>query len=209
MRLAVPILLFLAAAVPIQAQTVPPAAQTVSLSGPRFGVTGLSPGVVDALAEREIEVSHLITQFGWQFEKQFYSTEGGLTAVTEWVGLLGGLEQSVVLPSLTWMVGIRTKDGAEFGIGPNFTPAGSALALAAGVTFRVGVMNVPVNVAVVPSKAGTRVSLLTGFNLRSRTPSYRTAPPRTVPPPRPPRYPCIDYVPDALGRLRPVPCGIR
>ena len=203
----VPLLLVIAA--PIQAQTVPPVAQTVSLSGPRFGVTGLSPGIKDALAERDIDVSHVITQFGWQFEKQFYSTEGGLTAVTEWVGLLGGLEQSVVIPSLSWMVGIRTKDGAEFGIGPNFTPAGSALVLAAGITFRAGVMNVPVNVAVVPSKTGTRVSLLTGFSLRNRTPSYRTAPPRTLPPPRPPRYPCIDYVPDVLGRLRPVPCGIR
>jgi hypothetical protein len=199
--------MFLALAAPIQAQTVPPPAQSVSLSGPRFGVTGLSSGIVDKLGEQEIEVGHLITQFGWQFEKQFYSTEGGLTAVTEWVGLLGGLEQSVVLPSLTWIVGVRTKDGAEFGLGPNFTPAGTALALAAGVTFRAGVMNVPVNVAVVPSKAGTRVSLLTGFNMRSRPAPYRAAPP---PPPRPPvRYPCFDYAPDALGRLRPVPCGMR
>ena len=123
--------------------------------------------------------------------------------VTEWVGLLGGLEQSVALPSFTWMVGVRTKDGAEFGIGPNFTPAGSALALAAGVTFRAGVMNVPVNVAVVPSKAGTRVSLLTGFSLRSSTSPYRTA--RI----RPTRRPCTNYVPDQLGRLRPVPCGLR
>ena len=32
--------------------------------------------------------------------------------------------------------------------------------------FRMGVLNVPVNVAVVPSKAGLRVSFLTGFALR-------------------------------------------
>ena len=202
MRLALSVLLLLVVAAPIQAQVVPPPAQTVGLSGPRFGVTALSPGVVDALADRNIDVAPLITQFGWQFEKQFYNTEGGLTMVTEWVGLLGGLEQSVALPSFTWMVGVRTKDGAEFGIGPNFTPAGSALALAAGVTFRAGVMNVPVNVAVVPSKAGTRVSLLTGFSLRNTTSPFRTARIR-------PRRPCTNYVPDQLGRLRPVPCGIR
>jgi hypothetical protein len=128
----------------------------------------LGDGVVAKLKERSIEVTPTISQFGWQFEKQFYSSQGGLTAVTEWVGLIGGLEQSVALPSLSWMVGVRTRDGAEFGIGPNVTPAGTALAIAAGVTFRAGVLNVPMNLAVVPSKAGVRVSVLSGFNLRGR-----------------------------------------
>jgi len=66
------------------------------------------------------------------------------------------------------MVGLRTRDGAEFGIGPNITPAGVALAVAGGVTFRAGTLNVPMNVAVVPSKVGTRISVLTGFNMRRR-----------------------------------------
>jgi hypothetical protein len=66
------------------------------------------------------------------------------------------------------MVGVRTRDGAEFGIGPNITPAGTALVLATGMTFRTGVMSIPVNVAVVPSKSGTRVTVLTGFSLRHR-----------------------------------------
>jgi hypothetical protein len=39
--------------------------------------------------------------------------------------------------------------------------------MAAGVTFSRGALNVPVNVAVVPSRAGVRVSLLTGFNFRN------------------------------------------
>lgn len=60
----------------------------------------------------------------------------------------------MAIPSLTWLVGMRTSGGAEFGIGPNITPAGTGLALAAGVTFRRGFVNVPFNVAVVPSKAG-------------------------------------------------------
>jgi hypothetical protein len=38
--------------------------------------------------------------------------------------------------------------------------------LAAGVTLRTGIMNVPMNIAVVPSKAGTRVTILTGFSMR-------------------------------------------
>ncbi len=154
---------------PVGAQTmIPPPAKTVSLSGPRFGVTVLSDGVVAKLQEQSIDVRGMVTQFGWQFEKQFYTRDSGVAALHEWVFLLGGLEQDVVLPSLTWLVGLRTNGGTEFGIGPNVTPAGVALALAFGVTFRAGVMNVPINIAVVPSKAGTRVSFLTGFNMRRR-----------------------------------------
>jgi hypothetical protein len=145
---------------------LPPVAKTADLSGPRFGLTLLADGVVKKLAERDIDVTSHISQFGWQFEKQFYTKSSGVTMVTEWVALVGGLEQSVALPSLSWVVGVRTRDGAEFGIGPNITPAGTALVLATGMTFRAGVVNVPVNVAVVPSKAGSRVSVLTGFSLR-------------------------------------------
>jgi hypothetical protein len=124
--------------------------------------------VVKKLEDRNIKVGPHISQFGWQFEKQFYTRGSGVTMVSEWVGLVGGLDQSVVLPSLSWIVGIRTRDGAEFGIGPNVTPAGTALVLATGMTFRTGALNIPVNVAVVPSKAGTRVSVLSGFSLRRR-----------------------------------------
>jgi hypothetical protein len=153
---------------PALSQTLPPVAHTANLSGPRFGLTLLSDGIVNKLAERDIAVRPYISQFGWQFEKQFFTKDSGVTMVTEWVALIGGLEQSVALPSLSWMVGVRTRDGAEFGIGPNITPAGTALVFATGMTFRTGALNVPVNVAVVPSKSGTRVSVLTGFSLRQR-----------------------------------------
>jgi len=154
---------------PALSQTIlPPIAKTADLSGPRFGLTLLSDGVVQKLEERDIKVGPHISQFGWQFEKLFYTRDSGVTMVTEWVGLVGGLEHSVVLPSLSWMVGVRTRDGAEFGIGPNITPAGTALVLATGMTFRTGALNIPVNIAVVPSKVGTRVSLLSGFSLRHR-----------------------------------------
>jgi hypothetical protein len=147
----------------------PPPLRSVNLSGPRFGFTSLSEGVVEKLHERNIDVGSTISQFGWQFEREFYSSKtGGLAALNEFIVLAGGLEQGVVLPSVTWMVGLRSPGGAEFGIGPNITPAGVALALAGGVTFRSGALNVPVTFAVVPSKVGTRVSMLTGFNMRGR-----------------------------------------
>jgi hypothetical protein len=169
MRIIFAVFLLLSVAVPSAAQSfVPPPPKVIELSGPRFGLTSLSPGVIEKLAERDIAVRPMISQFGWQFERQFTSRGSGLTAVSEWVVLFGGLEQNVALPSLTWLVGLRNAQGAEFGIGPNITPAGTALALAAGVTFRVGSMNVPMNFAVVPSESGVRVSILTGFNFRRR-----------------------------------------
>ena len=172
MRPALLMLLFVTVAAPVAAQTVvdvtipPPRLKVVGLSGPRFGITALSEGVVEKLRERSIDVRSNITQFGWQFEKQFYSRDTGPAVVNEWVLLFGGLEQGHALPSLSWLVGLRSRNGAEFGLGPNLTPAGVALALAGGVTLRSGGLNVPVTFAVVPSKAGTRISMLTGFSLR-------------------------------------------
>jgi hypothetical protein len=157
------------AARPAVAQTIPPPAHEADLAGPRFGITALTPGILDKLkADEGWDLAPVVTQFGWQFEKQFYGKTGGPTFVTEAVVLVGGLEQGVAIPSLSWLVGVRAFDGPEIGVGPNVTPAGVALALAAGKTFRAGVLNVPVNIAVVPSRLGMRVSLLTGFSLRRR-----------------------------------------
>ena len=160
------LLVTLLLSVPALSQTLPPPVYTADLSGPRFGLTYLAPRVIEKLAERDIQITSNISQFGWQFEKQFYAKGGGVTMVTEWVALLGGLDQGVALPSLNWLVGLRTSEGAEFGIGPNITPMGTGLVLAGGVTLRAGAMNVPLNVAVVPSKAGATVSFLAGFSLR-------------------------------------------
>jgi hypothetical protein len=168
-RLMTVAVLFAASSGPAWCQTLPPPAHIADLAGPRFGGTFLSPGVVDTLKKVDgINVAPMITQFGWQFEKQFYNGGPGPSALTEAVVLFGGLEQGLVLPSVSWLVGVRTHEGTEFGIGPNITPVGVALALAAGKTFRAGILNVPVNVAVVPSKSGVRVSMLTGFSLRHR-----------------------------------------
>jgi len=115
---------------------LPEAPPSIRLSGPRVGVTFLSDGVVDKLAEdASVDVSTAITQFGWQFEKRFYSGANGLTAVSEWVALVGGLDQGVFLPSVSWLIGLRTGSGIEFAVGPNLTPLGTAFAAAAGVTF--------------------------------------------------------------------------
>lgn len=155
-----------AAELDAQESRVPPASQRVKLSGPRFGVTYLGGRIVDSLAALDIDVSPVITQFGWQWERQFYANANGPAAVTEWVLLVGGLEQGAFLPSLSWIVGMRTTGGTEFGVGPNLGPSGFALAFAGGVTRRSGGLNLPISISVVPSKLGTRLSLLGGFTMR-------------------------------------------
>ena len=140
---------------------------TVDLSGPRFGVTMLSQGAVDLLAqEHDIVVRPVVSQFGWQFEKRLYTSPEGMSALTEFVPLISGLEQGQALPSLNWLTGVRSASGMEFGIGPNFSPVGVGLVLAAGVTVRSGALNIPLNFAIATSKTGARVTILTGFTIR-------------------------------------------
>jgi len=157
-------------ATPALSQTIPvPPSYPVNLSGPRLGVTSLSNGVVDAIKkDTGAEVGPMISQFGWQFEKRFYGGKDGLSAITEFVVLAGGLEQNVILPSVNWLVGVRTREGFEFGAGPNITPIGTSMVYAVGATIPSGALNFPVNVAIAPTSAGVRVSLLTGITMRQR-----------------------------------------
>lgn len=189
--------LALVLAVPVHAQTS--AAGPHRQSGPRVGVTFLSPGVVDQInaAVHEGGVGAqidsgfpVVTQVGWQFEFQTFQTDGGLTGVTEIVPLLSGLERGLVIPNLTWVIGLRTRGGLEAGIGPNVTlslreadplppdvyaeqsPVAAdvrvGLALVAGVNARMEGVSVPVNAAVVLGERGPRVSLLVGLNVSER-----------------------------------------
>jgi hypothetical protein len=140
-------------------------ANRFNFSGPRFGATYLNSTMVEKLASNGIEVGNVVTQFGWQFEREIYTVENGPMALNEWVLLVGGLDRGVFLPSLSWLVGVRGRNGIEMGIGPNVTPLGISLAGAAGVNIRRAGMNFPVNLALVSSKSGVRVSVLTGFTL--------------------------------------------
>jgi hypothetical protein len=150
-----------------QDSRIPPVMDYADLSGPRFGVTVLPQSLVDTLNARGMSVGPLITQFGWQFERIFYRSETGFSAMAEWILLVGGLDQGAFLPSLSWMFGIRTRRGIEFGVGPNVSTGGFGLALATGITTRAGPLNVPINLAVVPSDLGTRVSVLVGFTMQT------------------------------------------
>lgn len=150
----------------IQSETLP--SRPLSLSGPRIGMTMLAKGeALDSLRSHyERDVSGTITQIGWQFEQRFYADQtNGLAALSEIVVLVGGLEQNMFLPSLSWLAGLRTGQGFEVGAGPNLSLTGVGLTVAAGATLQVGRLNLPVHFAFVPSPRGSRTTLLAGFSL--------------------------------------------
>lgn len=174
MRLTLLILCALYGAAPALAQTEPdppPASvstEPLTLSGPRFGITFLSSDLVDRLNQdfgEDLDANPIITQFGWQFETRLFVADTGLSGVTEFVPLIGGLEQGLFLPSFSFLVGIRSASGFEAGLGPNVSLGGAAYVVAAGLTQQYGGLNIPVNVSAVLSGDGVRLSLLVGFNL--------------------------------------------
>lgn len=156
------LLLAVAPSLRAQAQEFHP----VELSGPRVGVTALFGPVADSLHDA-LDINPVISQFGWQMEHRFYTGTGTdkISGVTELVVLVGGLDQGAFIPSASWLVGARTARGTEFGVGPNLSAAGVGMVVAGGITFRTGELNFPVNLAVVPARNGTRISLLSGFNI--------------------------------------------
>ena len=142
--------------------------EVIHLDGPRLGFTLLSQGVVNKAHDNGVDITPFITQFGWQFENRLFRLPNGVSGLVELVPLVGGLEQGQFLPSVSGLLGVRGRKGFEFGMGPNVTPLGASLVLAMGTSIRSYGINFPINLAVVPGKDGTRVSLLFGFNSRHR-----------------------------------------
>jgi hypothetical protein len=132
-------------------------------SGPRLGVAYLTRGSETA-KQLNKPFSPVTTLFGWQFEHPFDVGPELPTVVSEVVLLVGGLEQNLVLPSATWLIGVRQANGVEFGVGPTITGAGTQIAFAGGITHHFSMVNVPINVAVAPARKGVSLSLTAGFN---------------------------------------------
>jgi len=143
----------------------PPIIEMIRLNGPRLGFTVVTGRLADRLDDR-LNAGPVLSQFGWQFETRLFTTDNGTSGLFEFIPLIGGLEQGKFLPSLNGLIGLRGAKGLEFGVGPNVSVAGAALAFAFGTTFQARNINYPVNVAVVPGNQGLRFSLLVGFNAR-------------------------------------------
>jgi hypothetical protein len=144
----------------------------LKLGGPRFGVSySNGPGFDDLVKQvhqtkPDATVNSFMTQFGWQMEYRMFRTDQGVTALTEVIPLVGGLDQGLALPSLTWLVGLRGADGLEFGVGPDIGIGGVSMMIGAGYTVDMGGINIPINLAVGEgAKNTTSTCLSVGFNL--------------------------------------------
>ena len=141
-------------------------AQIEKLAGPRVGVTMITSGSLASIIRGDVpffsdDVSKewtgstgkygaAISQYGWQWESRF-ADGGDITGIVEWIVLVGGMEKGMFLPSASSMVGLRTAKGIEFAVGPNLSLGGIAMVFGAGYNFKFGKLNVPINIAYVPS----------------------------------------------------------
>ena len=141
-------------------------AQIEKLAGPRVGVTMITPGSLASLVRGDVpffsddvrkewtgltgKYGAAISQYGWQWESRF-ADGGDITGIVEWIALVGGMEKGMFLPSASSMVGLRTAKGIEFAVGPNLSLGGITMVFGAGYNFKFGKLNVPINIAYVPS----------------------------------------------------------
>ena len=166
-------------------------AQIQKLAGPRIGMTLITEGSTadflhkgfDYVDEEENKLgetgSAFTSQYGWQWESRFADGGGDVVGIVEWVALVAGMEQGKFLPSLTSVIGARTSNGLEVGVGPSLSLSGVGMVFAIGKNFRSGSLNLPVNLVFMPGKnidsdingdaytysTGARISLMVGFNL--------------------------------------------
>ena len=91
----------------------------------------------------------VMSQYGWQWESRFADGEK-VVGIVEWIALVGGMEKGMFLPSVSSLVGARTASGFEFAMGPNLSLSGFGMVFGAGYNFKVGDLNLPVNIAFVP-----------------------------------------------------------
>ena len=141
-------------------------AQVDRLAGPRVGVTMVQAGSLASILRKDIPLfsddireewtgstgkyGAVMSQYGWQWESRFLDG-GDIVGLVEWIALVGGMEKGMFLPSVSSMVGLRTASGFEFAAGPNLSLGGIAMVIGIGKTLKFGKLNVPVNIAYVPS----------------------------------------------------------
>jgi hypothetical protein len=99
----------------------------LNLQGPRFGYTFAFGPMAEVMMRDRSQggygVNPAMFQFGYQFEKQ-YLNEGKFQALFEFIPMVTGFDQQMVLPSITVMNGFRNNvSGWEVAIGPSFSLA--------------------------------------------------------------------------------------
>ncbi|HHH54447.1 MAG TPA: hypothetical protein ENK91_12370, partial [Bacteroidetes bacterium] len=101
-----------------------PDVEKLSLAGPRIGMvffTGTDADIIKAPEEvGGFDGRPFYFQFGYQFEIS-YLNAGKIQALFEIIPMISGVDQGVIIPSLTLLNGVRLNtNGFELAIGPSF-----------------------------------------------------------------------------------------
>jgi hypothetical protein len=177
-------LLVIVGAVSTYGETEVPAKRLELVYGPRVGVSYIAAdpeefneSLQEMFPDSERKYFPIITQFGLSVEQRIRLGNTESHFAFQEVLILGGLDQNLVIPSLSVLIGFRSRAGLELGLGPivsmkrsgdDAAGVGLSVVYAVGWTFGFDGVFVPVNLAVVPtpSDGAPRITLLTGFNFR-------------------------------------------
>ena len=142
------------------------------LNGPRLGMSYLLGEDLPVINGKEI--GPLVSQFGWHFEWIIRPEGGGPAFVTQLIPFLGGVEHSLLIPSVSTVFGIRLPFGLEFGMGPHLSTRFSkdewispSLVGAIGQSINFSGVSIPLNIAVTTSKHGQAAAFVFGYAIPS------------------------------------------
>jgi hypothetical protein len=116
----------------------------------------------------------IMSQFGVNLEQRIQLGFTDSHFVFQEVILVTGLDQNILIPSFSGLIGFRSKFGLEFGLGPSFNikASDSGIEVAMTVVYAIGWtisfsgVYVPINLVVLPTPADglPRIGIITGFN---------------------------------------------
>ncbi|MBN4051923.1 hypothetical protein JYT53_00310 [Cytophagaceae bacterium AH-315-L13] len=149
----------------------PTAPTIIGLYGPRVGVAY----VITSPEEFTNQVNKIyggdnfypiFSVFAINLEQRILLGETNSHFAFQEIILIGGVDQGILLPSGTFMIGYRHSKGFEFGMGPNLSFSGLGLVAAIGKTFSTRGVFIPIDISLVfPNQnSSPRLALTTGFN---------------------------------------------
>ena len=159
-------------------------------AGPRIGVTGVVTPQwrfdrqIQEIRSRDLMYFPVYSEIGINLDQHMRLGPGSTLLFRE-TALIGGLDQNVVLPSLTALVGLGWDFGLEVLVGPDLSRDASggdpeptlSLAVAVGWVFHAWGRPIPVSVVVVPLSVDwePRITALAGidFPIRIRIPEKK------------------------------------
>jgi hypothetical protein len=153
--------------------------------GPRVGVNYIvvdpedyNAAIQKVFPDPDRRYFPILTLFGLNLEQRIRLGNTQSHFAFQEVLTVGGLDQNIIVPGLAVLIGFRSRMGLEVGLGPianlKITTEGVGIGISVvysvGWTFSFEDVFVPVDLALVPtpSDGNPRISLLTGFNFKTR-----------------------------------------